>query len=99
MTMEKQRAAAQSEALRVDSENDHKMVYSNSAAREVERLSGQIALENAGFTTENTRPGVVLINGKWEVALRSWKWRKIGRPTWYPVKDAVSLYQKLVLNK
>ncbi|MDS1138567.1 hypothetical protein [Nitratireductor indicus] len=93
--LENKIAALSKEAEQIARDNDHKLAYSNPASREAQRLRAHVEFANAGFDVSDARPGIVVLDGKFEASLRSKKWRRVGRQQWYRYRSAKDLYEKL----
>lgn len=86
-------------AKECDVKNDHKLAYSNCHDRELDRLQVLKDLENAGFNVSMVRDGIADLDGRWEIALRSMKWRNKGKTKWYQAKSPRNLFRKLKEGK
>jgi hypothetical protein len=70
-------------AKECDQRNYHKLQYSNSSQREVNRLKKLIKLIEAGLDVEDYESGTVLVNGKFVVTLLHDNWRNLYKNRWY----------------
>jgi hypothetical protein len=65
----------------------HKDYYSNSYAREAQRLRKLIKFIEAGLEVQEYESGTVLINDKFVVTLRNDNWRILHKNKWYRHKS------------
>lgn len=76
----------------------HKDRYSNSYAKEVNRLRKLIDLVQQPVTVDPSSNGCVLINNKFIVSLANPKWRTVGRNKWYTHRDIPHFIKNYVLK-
>ena len=92
-------AEAKAKAERTDLSNYHKGNINNAARREQNRLETlRIFLLIDGITVAASNSGLVLINGKFEYALLTGRWRVVGGNKWYWSKSPESFVSKYVLE-
>ena len=70
-------------------DNDHKLQYSNSWAREHSRLRKLIKFIESGLKVQEYESGEVLINDKFVVTLYNDNWRVLNKNKWYKHKPNV----------
>ena len=92
-------AEAKAEAERTDLINYHKGNINNAARREQNRLETlRIFLLIDGITVAVSNSGLALINGKFEYALLTGRWRVVDGNKWYWSKSPESFISKYVLE-
>jgi hypothetical protein len=92
-----QLAKAVDDARDTSALREHKTVYSNAAEREVDRLSEVIEFERLGVDIKYAgRPGLYLVEEKYEIAPRNRRWRRIGKGTWYHYKTPTQFKDRFI---
>ena len=76
----------------------HKDRYSNSHAKEVNRIRKLIELIQQPVTVDPSFNGCVVINNKFIVSLANNKWTTVGKNKWYRHKDIPHFIKNYVLK-
>ena len=92
-------ALAEIESNKIELRNYHKGVYSNSAEREIKRLTSlKVFYITEGIKVEQGGSGCIIVNDKFEYALITGKWRALGKSKWYRSKSPESFIFKYVFD-
>jgi hypothetical protein len=78
-----------------------KLQYSNPYGRELERLASikKFIPFAEKVSVSDYKPGLIIVNNKFIVALRSNRWRVRGRNKWYSYNDINQLVTKYILRE
>ena len=91
---------AEADAEATDLRNYYKETTNNAARREQHRLETlRLFLLIDGVAVAESNSGLILVNGKFEYALLTGRWRVVGGNKWYWSKRPESFISKYVLKE
>ena len=90
---------ANEESLELIIRCEHKDQFSNPYERESERLKSLLQFVEIGVDIEYNNDGYVVVEKKFLFALRSYKWRVIGKNVWYKSRGPLDFVTRFVKPK
>jgi hypothetical protein len=87
----------EAESDKLSERNYHKDVYSDSYAKEVERLKAlRVFVESGVRFKSDSSGGTVIVEDRFVFTLISHKWRNVGKNIWYRSKGASDFIKRFV---
>jgi hypothetical protein len=90
---------ANEESLQLIIKCEHKDQFSNPYEKESKRLTSLLQFVETGVDIKYNNDGYVIVEKKFLFALRSYKWKVIGKNIWYKSRGPSDFIERFVKEK